>query len=222
MTATFDVLHVIDDAMPHAAALNMAIDEALLELADAPTLRFYKWKIPSLSFGYFGRFAEVANRASQLAIVRRWTGGGIVGHESDFTYSFIIPVGFSVFSESPRSIYTAVHSAIARVLIANGLSATNALTDAPKFSEACFANPVRADVLIAGQKVAGAAQRRTQRGLLQQGSIQGIQLSPDFAHQFANALCDRPAYRNLLPAVEQRATVLASEKYATESWLKRR
>lgn len=222
MTATLDSLHVIDDATPHAAALNMAIDEALLELADAPTLRFYKWEIPSLSFGYFGRFAEVADRAGRFAIVRRWTGGGIVAHENDFTYSLIIPGSHSAFTESPQAIYAALHGAIARVFIAKGLSATKASADAPKTSEACFANPVRADVLIAGRKVAGAAQRRTRRGLLQQGSIQGIELSPDFAHEFASALCDRPAYRNLLPLVGQRATVLASEKYATESWLKRR
>src|SRR2546423_1117404 len=41
-----------------------------------------------------------------------------------------------------------------------------------RYSDNCFANPVRADVLLDGRKIAGAAQRRTTRGLLHQGSIQ--------------------------------------------------
>ena len=49
----------------------------------------------------------------------------------------------------------------------------------------CFANPVRADVMIDGRKIAGAAQRRTRRGLLQQGSIQGIEFGKSLTEQFA-------------------------------------
>src|SRR5207249_1341892 len=52
----------------------------------------------------------------------------------------------------------------------------------------CFANPVRADVMIDGRKIAGAAQRRTRRGLLQQGSIQGVDLANGLAECFAHAL----------------------------------
>ena len=52
----------------------------------------------------------------------------------------------------------------------------------------CFANPVRADVMIDGRKIAGAAQRRTRRGLLQQGSIQGFAMNIDLAERFAQAL----------------------------------
>ena len=54
-----DALHVYDDLDPKAAALNMAVDEALLETAGAPILRFYRWRRPSLSFGYFGRQGAV-------------------------------------------------------------------------------------------------------------------------------------------------------------------
>ena len=52
----------------------------------------------------------------------------------------------------------------------------------------CFANPVRADVMMDGRKIAGAAQRRTRRGLLQQGSIQGFTMNTDLAEKFAQAL----------------------------------
>ena len=52
----------------------------------------------------------------------------------------------------------------------------------------CFANPVRADVMMDGRKIAGAAQRRTRRGLLQQGSIQNFAMKTDLAQKFAQAL----------------------------------
>jgi lipoate-protein ligase A len=79
-------LHLYDDPEPKAAALNMAVDEALLISATAPILRFYRWRAPALSFGYFGRYAEVDNQAGGREIVRRWTGGGIVLHGDDLTY----------------------------------------------------------------------------------------------------------------------------------------
>ncbi len=43
----------------------MAIDEALLEIATRPTIRFYQWDHPALSFGYFGRFADVAGNEAR-------------------------------------------------------------------------------------------------------------------------------------------------------------
>src|SRR3954471_638197 len=79
----FDKLHVFDDLEARDAALNMGIDEALLERGTGPSLRFYRWERPALSFGYFGRYAEVANEAPQRDVVRRWTGGGIVPHGDD-------------------------------------------------------------------------------------------------------------------------------------------
>ena len=42
--------------------------------------------------------------------------------------------------------------------------------------------------MMDGRKIAGAAQRRTRRGLLQQGSIQGFAMNTDLAQKFAQAL----------------------------------
>ncbi len=84
-------LLVLHDLEPRAAALNMALDEALLQTVTQPVLRFYRWRRPALSFGYFGRFADVAAEASARELVRRWTGGGIVLHGADLTYSIILP-----------------------------------------------------------------------------------------------------------------------------------
>ncbi|PYK29592.1 MAG: hypothetical protein DME58_11105, partial [Verrucomicrobia bacterium] len=55
----FADLTIYHDEGRHSAAINMAIDEALLETAVVPTIRFYRWRSPALSFGYFGKFSDV-------------------------------------------------------------------------------------------------------------------------------------------------------------------
>jgi lipoate-protein ligase A len=218
----FDELHVYDDVEPKPAALNMAVDEALLEDAAAPILRFYRWRLPSLSFGYFGRYADVTNQSSHREIVRRWTGGGIVPHGDDLTYSVIVPASASFFARSSLEIYAAVHESIRRALGANGIAAILANSATPKVSEDCFANAVPADVLSDGRKIAGAAHRRSRAGLLHQGSIQQNNLPDRFRDDFARILCERFEPRTLARELSERAKTIAAAKYGTADWLTRR
>src|SRR6266446_3933706 len=99
----FAELDVYRDIDSRGGAMNMAIDEALLETVARPTIRFYKWNHPALSFGYFGKFDDVANH--ERDIVRRWTGGGIVFHGEDLTYSIVIPATDAAFGQSSILIY---------------------------------------------------------------------------------------------------------------------
>src|SRR6266487_2855232 len=108
----FAKLEICRDATPRSAAVNMAIDEALLETAKVPSIRFYRWNSPALSFGYFGKFADVAHYAPRRDLVRRWTGGGIVFHGDDLTYSIVIPANDPAFSESSMVIYEKIHCAL--------------------------------------------------------------------------------------------------------------
>jgi len=217
-----DQLEVYDDAEPRAAALNMAVDEALLEIATSPALRFYRWRSPALSFGYFGSFADVAEQRAHREIVRRWTGGGVVPHGEDLTYSVIIPARHSFFARSSLEIYSELHDAIRQALTANAVEATLASAVAPKVSEHCFANAVQSDVLSDGRKIAGAAHRRSRAGLLHQGSIQLPNLPAKFMEDFARALCDRFERKTLPAELIARATAIARAKYATDEWLARR
>lgn len=202
--------------------MHMAVDEALLSYQRAPTLRFYEWRAPAVSFGYFGRFEEAARVAPHRELVRRWTGGGIVLHGNDLTYSFVAPASHPFCDRSSQEIYAALHEAIRAALHREGIAATLADKSAPKVSEACFANSVRADLLVRGEKVAGAAQRRTRGGLLHQGSIQVPALSTDFAFRFAANLSAN-FQNNPLPAgISAAAEALAETKYATRGWLTRR
>ena len=240
------MLEIYREAGAHSAAMNMAIDEALLEYATIPLIRFYRWQFPALSFGYFGRFTDVASHQCERDLVRRWTGGGIVFHGEDLTYSIVIPTSDMAFAESSLSIYEKIHRALCdalsrtgqRAVVARVSSSAVALAkaDGPGPSGAtvttrsgindagysCFANPVRADVMVDGRKIAGAAQRRTRRGLLQQGSIQGIHLDRDLAQRFALELSKDRSERKIDEEIFNRARELAGQKYGTESWLRKR
>jgi len=226
----FGTLQVCHDICPHAAAMNMAIDEALLESATIPLIRFYRWHSPALSFGYFGRFSDVAIYAAERDLVRRWTGGGIVLHGDDLTYSIMIPASDLAFSESSIWIYEKIHRALADAL--NGVGERAVLAGSARCADRtpqrgvatgnCFTNPVRADVMMDGRKIAGAAQRRTRGGLLQQGSIQGFLMKTDLAQKFSQALSASCHEFEMNEEIFQRAGQLAHQKYGTDSWLRRR
>ena len=217
-----DRLDVYDDREPRFAAFNMAVDEALLENASTPTLRFYRWQRPALSFGYFGAYADVAGQREERDIVRRWTGGGVVPHGDDLTYSVIIPVAHPFFDRSSLAIYSDLHRAIRDALQSSGIDAILATSASPKVSENCFANAVRADVILKGRKIAGAAHRRSRAGLLHQGSIQDTELPPRFSDDFARTLCNQFEQRALSSELIDRASAIAQAKYGTTEWLMRR
>ena len=224
----FAALDLYHDNLPQSAAMNMAIDDALLESATAPSIRFYRWDHRAISFGYFGHFADVAEHTCDL--VRRWTGGGIVFHGDDLTYSIVIPSSDKAFAESPMSIYEEVHYALRDALIAMGEEAIVCRRDAlPRVPDvqkhvppSCFANPVHADVMMNGRKVAGAAQRRTRRGLLQQGSIQYVHPNDGLTERFANQLSLKCSARKIDNKILERAREITAQKYGTEGWLRKR
>jgi lipoate-protein ligase A len=227
-------LNVYHDVAIRSAAINMAIDEALLEHATVPSIRFYGWHPPALSFGYFGKFADVTKYAITRDLVRRWTGGGIVFHGDDLTYSIVFPANDIAFNESSMSIYEKVHRALCDALgggvkgavVAGCVDpgrnsiARQAIASAGGYD--CFANPVRADVMLNGRKIAGAAQRRTRRGLLQQGSIQGLDLENGLAERFAAELSNNCEPQSIPRAVECRAREIAAQKYGAEAWSRKR
>jgi len=218
----FEKLLIYEDRASVSAAMNMAIDEALLEhCTTTPALRFYGWRGPSLSFGYFGKFSDIARETKDRELVRRWTGGGSVLHGLDLTYSLITPVSNPASGRGPPLIYAAIHRAIRQALWAEGRETELATAARPKISDACFANPVRHDLIFRGRKIAGAAQRRTRSGFLHQGSIQLLDLSQAFQDRFGSALAKKVEYEQIPPPVVERGAELTVKKYGTEAWLRR-
>lgn len=170
---------------PLPGAENMAIDEALLRSFDPavsqPVLRLYGWNPPALSLGRFQKAAEVLDlercRAGGVAVVRRVTGGGVIYHADELTYSLVcapeqIPPAGSI-KDSFR-VLTGFLLAFYRRL---GLDAAYAADAAPEGTRLgqrtafCFAGRESFDILAGGRKIGGNAQRRLKGIIFQHGSI---------------------------------------------------
>jgi len=94
------------------AAFNMALDEALLEAVSRlgkPVLRFYGWTEPAATFGYFQKYADVERATLLRPLIRRPTGGGIVPHAADWTYSAVFPPGHEWHSVKAEESYRRIH-----------------------------------------------------------------------------------------------------------------
>ena len=211
----------IRDEMPHSAPLNMALDEVLLGDASSPLLRIYRWERAAVSFGYFGRFAPIAAAWPGREIVRRMTGGGIVPHGQDLTYSLIVPEGHPFAARSPRDVYHAVHETIGALLAGIGNAPMLAVPPGNAGTGVCFESPAEFDLLVHGRKIAGAALRRTKRGLLLQGSIQEIPNMETLHPRLACAFASQVIVAEYTPKQLADAESLAAEKYATREWTTR-
>jgi lipoyl(octanoyl) transferase len=156
-------------------AFNMALDEALLENAariGAPVLRFYGWTEPAATFGYFQKYAEVAAVTHLRPLIRRPTGGGLVPHVADWTYSFIVPPDHAWHAVSAEESYRRIHDWLRRAFAEIKIKTELAPCCKKKLPGQCFIGYEKFDLLWRGKKIAGAAQRRNKLGLLIQGSVQ--------------------------------------------------
>jgi lipoate-protein ligase A len=216
----FEKLRLIQEESPRLAAENMAIDETLFLTATYPVLRSYRWVRPSVSFGYFIPWSEVALRFAGRDLVRRWTGGGIVEHGQDFTYSLICPGNKGL----PTTIefYRLVHLAISNILQENGSSVEMVSFSESVRSPACFEKAVQFDLKLRDDKIAGAAIRRSRKGLLLQGSIQRLEVPAQFEVLLAGALGEHVDSSAVSDLMMEQAARLTKEKYGAAEWNCRR
>ena len=212
------------------AAENMAWDEALLLAADqaGPLLRFYAWTEPAATFGYFQKYADVAAMTPLRPLIRRPTGGGLVPHDADWTYSLVFPPRHPWYELRARQSYEQLHVWIQAAFQSLG-TAVELSGGLPKEQPGqCFIGAEPLDVVQHGRKIAGAAQRRTRHGLLIQGSIQpptGVRRT-DY-EQACLAEANRRwgvAWRTFEPdaAVRRRAERLCREKYSQAAYNEKR
>ena len=217
---------------PGNHAFNMALDHALLKAMPRllrPVLRFYSWEEGAASFGYFQRAADVERATHLRPLVRRPTGGGIVPHDGDWTYSLAFPTNhewyFLKAVESYRRVHEWIQGAFARMQIPTELASEAKRSEPGR----CFAGHEKFDVLWHGRKIAGAAQRRTRDGLLIQGSVQPVALSVART-DWEDALCEVASRRfgtewselNLDSALQTEAANLAARIYSQDSYNRKR
>jgi lipoyl(octanoyl) transferase len=178
---------------------NMALDEALLDVVLASgkpgaVLRTYGWSEPTLSLGYFQRLAQVRgdSRFSNVAVVRRPTGGGAIWHHHELTYAVAVPREHPLARPSTQ-LYRAVHAAIVGGLVRFGIQVDRrGEVFSPGDCERsrpllCFKDRSPDDILLEGTKVVGSAQRRREGAVLQHGSFL---LARSFQTPELAGLCD--------------------------------
>jgi lipoate-protein ligase A len=218
MRAVFEDLVFIEDSVRRGAAIQMALDQALLELTQVPVLRVYQWESPCVTVGYFESHASAASEHPGIPVVRRWTGGGKVLHGRDAPYSLIVPQREPFATVRPADAYRVLHGALAEALQGRLPNIALAAERAPKRGVACFDNPVSDDLLCDGQKVGGAGQRRTRQGLLHQGSLQLKGARFEEAPRFAQLLAVRVQTAELSPEILLLAEHLAKTRYGLLAW----
>jgi len=213
-----------------APAFNMALDEALLESVarlGQPVLRFYGWTEPAATFGYFQKHAEVERTTWLRPLIRRPTGGGLVPHDADWTYSLAFPPGSEWYElraeESYRRMHEWIQSAFKRLEVETEL-APCCKKSAPG---QCFVGHEKHDLLWHGRKIAGAAQRRNKLGLLIQGSVQPPPLSlnrSDWELAMAESSGPKPKWARfgLDGALAAQAAELEAARYSQDTHNRKR
>jgi lipoate-protein ligase A len=171
---------LVADKVALRGSLNMAVDEYLFTRAREGSqtfLRFYQWERPTASLGYGQDAARAADldfcRANGIDVVRRMTGGKVVLHHKELTYS-LASSDTETFTATLRDSYQLISLALIKGLALMGLSARLAPASPPDYVRGtmpCFAFPARDEVEIGGRKIIGSAQKRTGASFIQHGSV---------------------------------------------------
>ena len=240
-----------------AAAENMALDFLMLQHYPRPLeprFRHYGWRTAAFTFGYSQKIAFVRAalpQAEDFDLCRRPTGGGIVDHREDWTFSLVIPRGHPLEDVRATQSYREVHECLAAALRLQGVPAETKNTAGPALwsngahvsglddtSRAvalpgvCFERAELYDVVHgeSGAKIAGAAQKRNKRGLLFQGSlwrpalaqtIDDERLREDFVQLLAQAL-RTTSVQIPWPELNEDEISGLTETYASTEWIEAR
>ncbi len=222
---------------------NMATDELLLENIlsfEIPVLRIYSWSCYEISIGYVQNYNKICAEIQDLnkmtddvVIVRRPTGGGVVYHDFDMTYTVVIPKNHYIEKLDRIESYHIIHNAVLKCFSflgnQNGQLAKDEKQVTDRSTMQCFTTPTRYDVLCENRKFAGSAQRRTKNGILHQGSItldasNGNQelLKKSLIRGFESQLSINFESLNLSKDFFVNVANLANTKYAKDEWNQKR
>ncbi|MFH1725034.1 MAG: hypothetical protein ABII00_10495 [Elusimicrobiota bacterium] len=236
------------ESPPLDAYAQMALDEAVLDLLepDACALRVYRWRharfyrggtVHGVTFGCSQRFAEVEDsvRGRQggvtFPLVRRCTGGGIVWHDGDVTFSFVFPwPRLSPPSRIYRDVHHGAHLGLKAHMLASRLSGRPSERRPAGLALECFAGPEQEDLVYEdGSKLLGGALRRRKGVGLYQGSMRaaGFSVPPErmrralvegFSLKWAALFMPCPPRPDMAAAAER----LRQEKYSQDKWNQKR
>lgn len=171
---------IVEDA-PRSGAANMAVDQAIAEACAAgtslPTVRFYRWKPPTVSLGRLQPISDIDEaRTTALGyeIVRRPTGGRAILHTDEFTYSVAAAMQHPLMRGGVMDAYLRISNALLAGLRQLGAPADKAPGDvrvSADVSAVCFEVPSAYEITVGSRKLMGSAQSRRAGYVLQHGSL---------------------------------------------------
>ena len=203
----------------------MAVDEWLLGSQQEPSaeqiLRIYFWDRPSYSIGYFQKVTQ-----HPIPAVRRITGGGLVRHGNDMTFSLALKSPNCFLPNDAKSSYLKINEVL--------LAAFKPLFPKLDFADCktlpsgrgskdriCFDSPSCYDLMLDGKKVVGSSQRRQNGAMLHQSSVflpgeRSVLISAlcrAFREKWQTKLTDEPLTESELEKIR-----LLEEKFSSVDW----
>jgi len=165
------------------AASNMALDERIFKRyleEGVGVLRLYRWQSPSFTYGFSQDPASQIDLDACVSdgvdLAKRMTGGGVLFHDDEITYSFVcsktdIAEPLGVFVD-----YRNICRFLIRFYESLGLKPAFALEsadfkDRSLPNELCSAAHEKYDLVINGKKIGGNAQKRNRQAIFQHGSL---------------------------------------------------
>ena len=221
----------------HDAPENMRRDRALWERAEhgepgnrlEPVLRLFSFRPAGITLGHAQRPADELDlercAADGVAWAVRPTGGRAIFHADEWTYALVARLDDPEWGGSPRAVYERIGRLLRDSLGRLGIEAELARGGAPGPPRApggaarpCFASTARLELVRQGRKLAGSAQRRGARALIQQGSVllsDGHLRLVEYQRLPAGA---RPAARAALQAAAAHAGDVIGPQAPLERW----
>jgi len=162
-----------------SAVENMRIDKGLFDgftPSDLPIFRVYAWE-ESFTYGVSQHIDTIKNlehlKPYKQNHAQRMTGGGILFHGNDISYSLVLPTSY-VKNLSVKESYELICGFLISFYRSLGLNPVYAKDvqdiDLLK-SDYCQEGYEPYDILVEGKKVGGNAQRRSKNAIFQHGSI---------------------------------------------------
>ncbi len=215
------MLRFIEDTARNAA-MNMAIDEYFFTgLKDDAVLRTYTWDNPYITIGYFQK--------NQLSATRRLTGGLLVNHKDDLSYSFCSGLQSWPYMYSQQDTYKHIHLAVKKALSFIGFDCdfVSIGQNTPK-NMFCVQTLYTDDLSYKGKKILGSCMRRRGTKILVQGSVHlelGDSRRSEFCREFANNMAQtlntNLNYALITDDEIKSSLKIADEKYESDEWNKK-
>ncbi|MEM9828209.1 MAG: lipoate--protein ligase family protein, partial [Planctomycetota bacterium] len=183
-------------------------------------------------------------------VVRRSSGGGAIVHHHEWTYCLVLPTqSQGRLRREPTLGYRWVHGAIVTAFAKLGVD-VRAFRESSRVSNEsaepflCFRRRTDEDLILAGYKVVGSAQRRGRHAWMQHGSVlwtaspfapelpgvadlASVRLgAADFCDAFRKSLGDAMSWSwqpgDLSPQESDLAERWTTRRYAAATWTTRR